>query len=111
MMSRHALAAVLAGLALAAPLAAQTPDPNTQPPTLGAVKPLTVPPVVERKLAYGLRVLVVEQHELPLVDLFVVVRSGAEADPKGKGGLATLAANMLDEGAGGRTSLQIAEQI
>jgi predicted Zn-dependent peptidase len=103
---------VAALLGLAAPLAAQAPaNPNTQPPTLTAVKPLTVPPVVERRLGNGLRLLIVEQHELPLLDLFVVVRSGAEADPKGKGGLATLTANMLDEGAGGRSSLQIAEQI
>ena len=41
----------------------------------------------------------------------LVVRSGSEADPKGKAGLATLTANLLDEGAGSRDALGIAEQI
>lgn len=104
-------AALAAALVLASPLGAQVKNPVTQPPALGPVKPLVVPTVVERRLANGLRLLIVEQHELPLVDVFVEVRAGAETDPKGKAGLATLTANLLDEGAGGRTALEIAEQI
>jgi predicted Zn-dependent peptidase len=108
---------VLAAAALAGPLAASLAgqtgpkNPNTEPPTLGAVRPLVIPPVIERKLANGLRLLIVEQHELPLVDLLIEIRSGSESDPVSKAGLATLASNMLDEGAGGRTALEIAEQI
>jgi zinc protease len=95
------------------PVAAQpvASNPVTQPPALGPVKPLTLPSVVERRLSNGLRVLIVEHHELPLADLMLIVRSGSEADPTPKAGLATLAANMLDEGAAGRSSLDIAEQI
>ena len=47
-----------------------------QPPALSAPKPLVVPPVVERQLANGLRLLIVEQHELPLVDAVLAIRSG-----------------------------------
>lgn len=100
-----------AACASASGAAAQAPSPNTAPPTLGAPKPLTLPTITERTLPNGLRVVVVEQHELPLVDVSLVVRTGAEADPKGKAGLATLTANMLDEGAGTRDALGIAEQI
>ena len=110
---RRVVGAALAVLAALAPrpAAAQAPNPVTQPPALGPVKPLTLPTVVERRLSNGLRVLIVEHHELPLADLLLVVRSGAEADPMPKAGLATLTAGMLDEGAGGRSALEIAEQI
>jgi hypothetical protein len=94
-----------------APTQAATSNPNKQPPTLGPVKALTVPAVNERRLANGLRILIVEHHELPLVDLLLIVRSGSEAEAPAEAGLATLVANMLDEGAGGRSALAIAEQI
>jgi predicted Zn-dependent peptidase len=98
-----------AARALAAPAGTDTTFP-TQPPELGAPKPLTVPPVVERTLPNGLRLLVVEHHELPVADFVLVVRNGAEADPANRTGLATLTASLLDEGAGGRDALAIADQ-
>ena len=55
--------------------------------------------------------VIVEQHELPVVDVTLVVRSGSEADPADKKGLATMTANLLDQGAGGRDALAIAEQV
>lgn len=80
------------------------------PPTLGAPKALTLPPVVERVLPNGLRIVVVEHHELPLADVALVVRSGAERDPRDRLGVASLTAALLTEGAGRRSSLQIADQ-
>ncbi|MBL0172942.1 MAG: insulinase family protein [Gemmatimonadaceae bacterium] len=93
------------------PLRAQAKPASTTPPPLKAPKPLTLPAITERTLPNGLRVVIVEQHELPIVDVVLVVRTGAEADPPGKAGLATLTANLLDEGAGARDALGIAEQI
>ena len=103
-------------VALTAPLfplalVAQATPGSTKPPILAAPKPLTMPAITERTLPNGLRLVIVEQHELPVVDINLVVRTGAEADPKGKAGLATLTANLLDEGAGSRDALAIAEQI
>ncbi|MCC6244886.1 MAG: insulinase family protein, partial [Gemmatimonadaceae bacterium] len=92
-------------------LSAQAKPGATTPPKLGAPKALSVPAIVERVLPNGLRLVFVEQHELPIIDVSLIVRSGAEADPKGKAGLATLTANMLDEGAGALDALGIAEQI
>ncbi|HEY0972635.1 MAG TPA: pitrilysin family protein, partial [Gemmatimonadales bacterium] len=94
-----------------APAAAAAQPIPTTPPELGPVRPLTVPPVIERRLSNGLRVLLVEHHELPVVDMVLAVRAGAEADPAGRVGLATLTAAMLDEGAGGRDALAIADQV
>lgn len=106
-------AAALFALALAFPTggAAQPRPASTTPPALGAPKPLVLPRMVERTLPNGLRLVIVEQHELPIVDVTLVVRSGSEADPAGKKGLATMTANLLDQGAGGRDALAIAEQV
>lgn len=90
---------------------ATSPNPVTEPPELGPVNVLTLPTVVERRLGNGLRVLIVEHHELPLADLLLVVRTGSEADPLQKEGLATLVGSLLDEGTINRSALQIAEQI
>jgi len=90
---------------------AQITPASMTPPQLKTPTPLLMPKMIERILPNGLRVIFVEQHELPLVDINLVVRTGPEADPKGKAGLATLTANMLDEGAGLLDALGIAEQI
>ncbi len=82
----------------------------TKPPTLGAPPTLSVPSIVTRQLANGLRIIVVEQHELPLADMLLQVRTGGEADPAGKPGVAGLTSTMLMEGTTTRTSLQIDDQ-
>src|SRR5687768_15465875 len=83
---------------------------RTKPPEMGALSRLTLPPVTRRQLDNGLEILVVEHHELPLVDMILVVKTGGEGDPASKAGVATLTASMLDEGAGRRSSLDIADQ-
>jgi predicted Zn-dependent peptidase len=82
----------------------------TVPPTLGPPPALRLPPVTTRTLPNGLKLVVVEQHELPLVDVVLDVRNGGEADPAGKAGTASLTSGMLTEGTTTRSSLQIADQ-
>jgi len=72
---------------------------------------LVLPTVQRRRLANGLEVLVVEQHELPVVNLNLVVKSGGAADPAGKGGLAAITAEMLDEGTPSRSAAAIADRF
>jgi zinc protease len=93
----------------ATPLFAQRPFPTT-PPTLPPLKPVALPTVVDRTLPNGLRLIIVEQHEIPVLDATLVIASGVESDPVGKHGLATLTANLLDEGTSTRSSIAIAEQ-
>ena len=78
---------------------------STAPPQLGDPNPVTLPQVVERRLDNGLRILLVEHHELPIADFMLVVKSGSEEDPARREGLASLTAAMLDEGAGSRSAL------
>ncbi len=82
----------------------------TRPPTLGPPPALRVPLIVVRQLANGLRIVVVEQHELPIADVILQLRSGGESELAGKLGLASFTAGMLTEGTTSRNALQIADQ-
>jgi zinc protease len=90
--------------------AAQAPD-RSKPPAAGPVPSLKLPPIQKRALTNGLAVWIVEMHELPVVDLAMIVKSGASADPTGKYGVANFTAAMLDEGAGTRDALALADAI
>ena len=56
--------------------------------------------IEEVKSAGGITAWLVEDHSLPVVTIDVSFRGGAALDPADKAGLATLAADLLDEGAG-----------
>ena len=81
------------------------------PPTLAPPPTLSLPPISRHVLPNGLEVVVVEHHELPVVDLALVVNTGSEADPANHAGLATLTAAMLDEGTRTRSALEIADAV
>ncbi len=80
-------------------------------PKPGPNPTFTLPPPARRTLSNGMEVLVVEHHELPIVNMNLVMEMGAAGDPEGKAGLATLTADMLDEGTKTRTSLDISDQL
>lgn len=86
----------------------QAPDRSTRPGT-GEAPDLVLPPVQEFTLASGLRVLVLEKRDLPLVQVHLIIGAGSTADPAQRPGLASMTAEMLDEGAAGRSSLEIAD--
>lgn len=94
----------------AVPGAAQAPD-RSAPPLVGPPPPLTLPEIREHALTNGLRVWIVEMHEVPVVQIGLVVNAGSAEDPSGRFGLANMTAAMLDEGAAGRSALEIADAI
>ena len=89
---------------------AQQPD-RAQAPTPGAPPALKIPPIQKRVLRNGVPVWVIESHEVPLVQVNLLVLAGAGDDPGGKYGLASLTAAMLTEGAGTRSSLAIDDEV
>jgi zinc protease len=95
----------------AAAIAPQQAPDRSVPPKPGPPSPLKVPLIQKRTLSNGVPVWIVELHKVPVVHVSLVVKSGSGADPIGKFGIANLTAEMLDEGAGQRTSLQIADAI
>ena len=105
---------VLGGvLTFAAPASvpAQPAPDRRQAPSPGPPPALTLPQIAKRQLSNGLAVWVVERHDVPVVQVDLVVRAGAGADPAEKPGVASLAADMLDEGAGARSALELADAI
>lgn len=74
-------------------------------------RPYHFPHITRTTLPNGLRVLVAENHNAPLVSVRGLVRSGADHDQPQTAGLASVTADLLDEGAGTRDAIQLAEDI
>jgi zinc protease len=108
-------------LAACLPAAAQTPAAQQQlmkavvqkhlAPVSNEVLRVKMPRPVERKLKNGLRVLVIENHRVPIVTMQLILPASTLKDPEGKPGVASATAYMLSQGTTTRTSLQIAEQV
>lgn len=62
-------------------------------------------------LSNGITVHHWQRTEMPLVAMTMNLRTGSTCDPAGKSGLASLTANMLDEGAGGRTAIEFSDAL
>jgi zinc protease len=104
---RAMLFGIAACIAVAAHIASA--QPFDTPPPVGAPRaPVIAAPEV-RTLANGLRVVVAQRRDVPLVTAELVVRSGAEADPAALSGLADLTATLIAKGTTTRTAPQIAE--
>ena len=62
-------------------------------------------------LPNGLTLLLNERRGLPIVSANLVFKTGSDANPLDKPGLASFVAAMLDEGTTTRNALQIADQV
>ncbi|MGH7537713.1 MAG: M16 family metallopeptidase, partial [Gemmatimonadales bacterium] len=105
------IAAVL-GLAAGqtVPLAAQDSFP-TKPPAPSPLAPVRFPPFQEVTLPNGMRLLLVENHEQPVLSVNLSFRAGAIYEASGKEGTAELVAQLLTKGTPTRTAEQIAATI
>src|ERR1700686_4761743 len=101
--------AALAILSLAVYAAAQAPQATPPPPT--APRTVQFPKPVEKTLPNGLRVVVVQRSEMPLISAQLLIRSGGEVDPADLSGAAEITAALLTKGKTTRSATQIAEAI
>src|ERR1043166_1601228 len=85
--------------------------PKATPPPPAPPRSVVFPKPVEQTLPNGLRVIVIERHESPLVAAQVVIKNGGEVDPPELAGLADMTASLLTKGTQTRDATQIAEQI
>ncbi len=69
---------------------------------------LSLPIPQKFRLRNGLSVFLIEQHSLPVVSANVITLSGSDRNPADQPGLASFTAEMLDEGTGKRSPLEIA---
>lgn len=103
-----------AWLLLAAPLSGQTPHPEpdrTRPPELGPPPSFDLPEIRHLTLSNGLPVLLLEKRQVPIVQVDLTILSGTVAESAGQPGVASMTAAMLDEGAGGRSALELADEV
>ena len=80
-------------------------------PEPGPAPLFTFPSIEKSSRPNGLRVWTVQHPSVPVVTLMLLVRRGAADDPPGKEGLAALTVDMLDEGSGGRSAIQMHEAL
>jgi zinc protease len=90
---------ILVALALAAGTVAHAADE------------LTLPAVTRTTLGNGLRVVVAEYHELPVLEFVAFVGAGAAQDPPRKAGLAMLTAATLTRGTRRLSAEELAEAV
>lgn len=80
------------------------------PAPLAAI-PFTIPRLVERRLDNGLRVVLLRNTKLPLLNIRLVSHYGEVNDAPDRNGIIGAMASLLTEGAGGLSSKEIAERI
>lgn len=86
------------------------PD-RTRPPAGSPPPRLVLPEWSSKRLPNGLRVDVAERHGTPDAAIRLIVEAGAGTVAPEAAGLATLAGELLVEGAGGRSSIAMAEWL
>ena len=85
--------------------------PQATPPNPSEPRSVQIPKPIEKTLANGLRVIVIERSRSPLVSAEVLIKNGAEVDPPQLPGLADMTASLLTKGTKKRDATQIAEAI
>ena len=88
---------------------AQTPQATPPPPA--APRSGAFPKPVEQTLSNGLRVIVIERRESPLIAAQLLIKNGGEVDPPELAGLADMTANLLTKGTQSRDATKIAQEI
>ncbi|MFB3778097.1 MAG: M16 family metallopeptidase [Bryobacteraceae bacterium] len=80
-------------------------------PEPGAAPEPRLPKLQRAALSNGLKIILAERHDVPLVNFSLLVDAGYAADQLARPGTARLAMNMIDEGTATRSSLQISEEM
>ena len=84
---------------------------RSKEPVAGKAMSLKLPPMQRITLTNGLKVVLAERHEAPVVNLQMMVDSGYAADSTALPGVASLTLRMLEEGTATRKSLEIGEEL
>lgn len=82
-----------------------------QRPSIPALRPFDAPVPTVVTLSSGLKLYVVERPSAGLEAVGFITRRGSAADPLGKEGLASLAAEMLQAGSAGKSQADVAAAV
>ena len=87
------------------------PVNRTHLPALGPAPVFKFPVIEHRRLHNGLSIRTVEHRSVPVVTFVLLVEGGSGSDPAMSEGLAALTADMLDEGTGDLSAIQVSEAL
>lgn len=79
------------------------------PPASGSSTPVRFPPMLRDRLANGLAVWTIPHATVPALTALLVIPRGTGDDPSDRHGLASLAGDLVDEGAGTRNAIEVAD--
>jgi zinc protease len=80
-------------------------------PVPGLTRPVRFPTIDKSALGSGLRLWSVRHASIPVVTITLLIHRGAADDPPGQEGLAALTVDMMDEGSGGRSAIELHEGL
>jgi zinc protease len=83
---------------------------RSKPPELGSFPELRLPKLQRSTLTSGLKVVLAERHETPIVNFWLVLDAGYAADQKGLPGTAQATTALLTGGTTSRSALEISDQ-
>jgi predicted Zn-dependent peptidase len=91
----------------------KTPEtsPLDEQPGIDTAAAFTPPLPTTFELKNGVTVHHWERHELPMVAMTMVLPRGTATDPADQAGLTSLAVNMLDEGAAGKSAVEFSDAL
>ncbi len=90
---------------------ASTGADRSKAPSTGTPPDLKLPKLVRATLTNGLKVILAERHEVPLVNFWMATDAGYAADQFAAPGTASMTSSLLDGGTSTRTALQISDQL
>lgn len=108
---RPALALVLLATCFSLTIELRAQTPQATPPPPAPPHAVQFPKPVEKMLANGLRVIVIERAGTPLVTAQLVIKNGGEVDPPELAGLGNMLADLITKGTEKRSATQIAEAV
>lgn len=80
-------------------------------PALGGAPDVKFPAVQQAKLKNGLKVVLLERHSTPIVNVALAVDAGSASDSSAKAGTASLAVDLMDEGTKTRDVFRISDEL
>jgi predicted Zn-dependent peptidase len=80
-------------------------------PVPGPPRPFAFPRITRVALANGLNLRVISHGSVPVAAAVLLLPGGSSADARPQAGLASLAADLLDEGSRGQSALEISDRI
>ena len=81
------------------------------PPAAMASRPITFPAYTEEALPNGMKLIVVEHHGRPVLNLDLYLPAGGALDPAARPGVAAMTAELLTKGTASRSATEISEAI